>query len=95
MSAILPTVGRKVWFRPNGHLQLGMTELYSGTPMDATVVYVWGPNMVNLLVVDHVGNQFPVNSVTLAGPDTPIPSWSYCEWMPYQLGQAKKEGGAP
>lgn len=90
MSKTLPTVGRKVWFRPNSYMPSGMVQLGMDTPMDATVIYVWGPDMVNLLVTDHVGNQFPIQSVKLVHPDDPLPSWSYCEWMPYQIGQAKK-----
>ena len=92
MSTILPTVGRKVWFRRNGAYKEGMVELGSTTPMDATVVYVWEPDMVNLLVTDHVGNQFQINNVTLVTPDHPGVTHWYCEWMPYQIGQAKKEG---
>lgn len=100
-NIIKPTVGRKVWFRPNGGGQLqkpgisppefGYPVDLGGQPLDATVVYVWNDRMVNLLVVDHYGNQFIATSVMLVQPDVDHPvAGSYAEWMPYQQGQAKK-----
>lgn len=100
---ITPTVGRKVWFRPNGttklqvqnmpdvHLRpLGLLDAVS--PLDATVVYVWDERMVNLSVQDHYGQSFLATSVTLLQEGDVAPRGGfYCEWMPYQVGQAKKE----
>ena len=57
------------------------------------------PEEVDLLVTDIVGKQFPKLSVTLLqdGDEPPkgldgVPVGGYAEWMPYQVGQAKKEG---
>lgn len=92
-NIITPTVGRKVWFHPNGakFLQPGGTfkePISCGQqPMDATVVYVWGDRMVNLDVVDHVGNHFAATSVTLVQDGDLVPANSYAEWMPFQRGQ--------
>lgn len=94
-------MGRKVWFRPNGTTQLqvpGMKEytldfpmVMGDQPLDATVVYVWGDRMVNLMVLDHNGNQFIATSVTLVQPGEEPPAVGiYAQWMPYQVATAKK-----
>ena len=94
-------MGRKVWFRPNGTTQLqvpgteeytlGFPRIMGNQPLDATVVYVWGDRMVNLMVLDHNGNQFLATSVTLLQPGEEPPTVGhYAEWMPYQVATAKK-----
>ena len=102
MSEIIkPTVGRKVWFRPNGttSLQRAGTQdvafappaIIGNAPLDATVVYVWDDRMVNLLVLDHYGNPFTATSVTMVQPDEDCPAVGfYAEWMFYQTDQARK-----
>lgn len=92
---IQPTVGRKVWFWPQGSAFMKDMEQFipaqlGAQPMDATVVYVWHDRMVNLLVLDHNGNAFSVTSVTLVQECDPLPTGAYCEWMPFQKGQAAK-----
>lgn len=95
-SIIKPTIGRKVWYRPNGTSFIQPDGTFKspvscGTqPMDATVIFVWSDRMVNLDVIDHMGNHFVATSVTLVQPGDPTPSGSHCEWMPYQQGQAAK-----
>ncbi|WP_343734528.1 Gp49 family protein [Acidovorax sp.] len=98
-TVIKPTVGRKVWFRPNGTTDLqkpGTTERgrlneLHGQPLDATVTYVWSERMVNLSVLDHYGNPFIATSVNLLQPGDSTPATGfYAEWMPYQQGQAAK-----
>lgn len=99
MSKIIkPTVGRKVWYRPSEGDQLGPTPMAvtGNQPLDATIIAVWGDRMVNLLVTDAVGRQFPVLSVTLLqGDDKPHinrdgkPAGRYAEWMPYQKAQTE------
>jgi hypothetical protein len=66
-------------------------------PLDATIVDVHGDRMVNLVIFDSYGKQFNKTSVTLIqeGDAIPLgaeskPVGGYCEWMPYQNGQAKK-----
>ncbi len=86
---IKPTIGRVVWYFPSDDdIKQGMVihESHSG-PVDAHVVYVWSDTCVNLVVFDHQGNMFKRSSVAInvegASP--------HAEWMPYQVGQAKKE----
>lgn len=95
MSASLhPTVGRKVWFRPcpeqiTGH---GITA-FNGQPLDATIICVWTDTCVNLQVTDHGGKSHFISSCQLAYPGMDLSQlrYGYAEWMPYQIGQAKKE----
>jgi len=94
MSSITPTIGRKVWYYegkpPFAHdLPVGCNS--DSQAFDATVIYVWGPSMVNLLVVRHDGAQYVETSVSLRDPS---PSDRHgveriATWMPYQVGQAK------
>lgn len=101
-QVITPTVGRKVWFRPNGiatlqkagappHEVSGLFVL-DNQPLDATVVYVWNDRMVNLAVLDHYGHPFVATSVPMLQPGDPVPPVGfYAEWMPYQQGQARRD----
>lgn len=82
---ITPTIGRKVWYRPLGYSE-GAVD--SNQPFDATVVHVWSDICVNLVIRDHVGNQFTKTSVSLAQDREAQPG--ECEWMPYQKGQAAR-----
>lgn len=93
---IKPTVGRKVWYRPSKHDKLGPIPMHvSGDqPLDATVIAVWGDRMVNVLVTDTSGKQFPVLSCDLLQPgDEPKKDAEgqaigrYVEWMPYQANK--------
>ncbi|MCY1166562.1 hypothetical protein D9M73_65040 [compost metagenome] len=90
-TVIPPTVGRKVYYRApkNG---VGLLSIYNlEQPCDATVIYVHSERMVNVLIVDHVGNLHPKTSVPFLQPgDDPAQHTNgYVEWMPYQVGQAK------
>lgn len=88
---ITPTVGRKVWFRPNGGTPVTKVPLFAYNdeqPMDATIVYVHSDRMVNLCVIDHMGYSHAVPSVTLRQGDDEKFTGMYCEWMPFQKGQA-------
>ena len=87
---IVPSIGRKVWFRPVAGEHPGMVIFGGEQALDATVVYVWNKRMVNLLVRDHEGREYPVSNVTLVQEGDSIPENSFCEWMPYQRGQAAK-----
>lgn len=89
MQAIQPTVGRKVWYRPNGQAHSLMVDYDERTPMDATIVYVHDSRTVNLLVHDHRGNPWPIEYVSVQLPAEDKRDGSYWEWMPYQVGQAK------
>lgn len=109
-NVITPTVGRKVWYRPSKHDVIGLGAMYcsapqdepaKGKPLDATIIAVWGDRMVNVLVTDVAGKQFPVLSVTLLqdGDEPPKDAEGkvagrYVEWMPYQKGQNAKADAA-
>lgn len=99
MSIITPTVGRKVWFRPNGatsHNSVPFNIMNRNHPLDATVIYVWNDRLVNLLVIDHVGATHAIGSVELRqqNDSSDRQGW-YCEWMPYQVGQAQAKTAQP
>lgn len=85
---IKPTIGRVVWYFPSG--DNSEVVKYDDQPMAATVAYVHNDHMVNLSVVDHAGNQHACTSVRLVQEGEECPNGAYCEWMPYQKGQAAK-----
>jgi hypothetical protein len=98
---IKPTVGRKVWYRPSAGDIAGSGTLpamntagagVSCAPLDATVVAVWGDRCVNLAIFDIYAQVHERRSVTLKQEGDTIPDgMAYAEWMPYQVGQAKKD----
>lgn len=102
-KTITPSVGRKVWYWPslydlasphasadNPMPGRGMRQV-TGEAFDATVLCVHGDRCVNLLVVDHCGVTHYVPSASLMQPGDDKPAHGYAEWMPYQVGQAKKD----
>lgn len=100
MANITPTVGRVVWFH---HGVVDNTLFVCGAqPMAATVAFVNDDGTVNLSVSDHMGVQHNKQSVPLVQDGYQPKSGMWCEWMPYQRGQAAKtealeqklEGGA-
>lgn len=83
---IKPTVGRVVWFWPSA-----AEFLNNDQPQAAQVAYVHSDRMVNLSVVNHNGEQRAQTSVALVQDGDKLPEQgSFCSWMPYQVGQAKK-----
>lgn len=98
---INPSVGRKVWYRPNERDLAGTTGDSPDTgkmitngkdPLDATIIAVWGPRLVNVSVTDIHGTHHARRSVILRQEGDIIQEWGrYVEWMPYQVGQAKKD----
>lgn len=95
---IKPTIGRVVWFTPGAaHLPTPTFAYNRSTDpahqqaCAATVAYVHSDSMVNLRVTDHNGHDHAITSVPLVQEGDTIPSAGfYCEWMPYQKGQAAK-----
>ena len=77
---IVPTPGRIVWFH----------DKQADEAKAAIVVKVWGDRMVNLTVFDYGGTTRAETSVTLVQEGDTVPPSRYAEWMPYQIGQAKK-----
>lgn len=98
MTAILPTVGRKIYFYPNGDPAI---QQFDAQPIDATVVYVWPKahpddlSTMNLFVIDHAGITHFKTRVALIQDGDPLPTiGEYAQWMPYQVGQAAKKEAA-
>lgn len=92
VEIIRPTVGRKVWFFPNGcQFHSEPKCIHPEDPMDADVVYVWSDFMVNLSVKDHIGQVHAFTSVRLVQPgeSVPGPGNAYATWMPYQVSTAR------
>lgn len=89
---ISPTNGRVVLFQP-GTMFRG-TQLDLKQKLTAQVVHVFSDRMVNLVVFDSYGAHFQVSSVQLLQDgDTPACDF-WCEWMPFQKGQAAKTEAA-
>ena len=93
---IVPTVGRKVWYRPSKNDLAGPNAMMvkTGDPLDATIIAVWNDRLVNVLVTDIMGKTYPKTSIKLLqyGDDTPKDlegnnAGFYVEWMPYQQGK--------
>ncbi len=86
---IPPTIGRKVWYHPSQEdLNEGAVQFTQNQPLDATIVYVWNDNSVNLLVIDHHGNGWRKSSVAINNTEGAA---AWAEWLPDLFGQAKKE----
>lgn len=82
-AVVMPSIGDDVLFRLNG-LKLDHPPLVSITcsdaPMHAKVVYVWGPEMVNLVLWDHYGHMHTMTSVKFLPPGEDVPvGQTYCE----------------
>ena len=82
---IKPTVGRVVWYTPGmGH------PWREDAPLAAIVAKVHNDTLVNLMVIDSAGNPHGRPGVELCHGETRPSGAEYCEWMPYQKGQAAK-----
>lgn len=91
------TVGRIVWFFTT--TDLGWGEHIEGSPEKpraAIVANADHPDVLNLCVYDFNGVPRPMTSVRLVQDgDKPADTEVYwCEWMPYQKGQAAKAEAA-
>lgn len=84
---ITPTIGRIVYFYDDAQQKQSTAQ-----PFAAQICYVHSAGMVNLSVTDYNGNIFPRTSVPLIQPDETPPTHGYfCEWMNYQVQQAKRQ----
>lgn len=86
---IKPSVGRIVWFTP-GDWDGNVLTRHPDQPLAAIVAYVHSDRMVNLTVFDANGHPHGRTSVQLVQDGDPRPDQFFCEWMPYQKGQAAK-----
>lgn len=92
---IKPTVGRVVWYYPDGSSE-------ATQPLAAMVTAVWGERCVNLAIFEANGvpMSHPPTSVALVQEGDDLPKRTdgrlcrHCRWMPYQIGQAKKHAEA-
>lgn len=90
---IKPTPGRVVWFREAPDQQVLHHD--KSQPLAATIAYVHHDRMVNLTVHDANGGTHARTSVRLLQDgDKPEGEGMWCEWMPYQVGQAKGGDGS-
>ena len=89
---ITPTVGRVVWFWPPKDNAVWHANGGHGQPLCALIAHVWSDTCVNLAIFDANGCPVanPPTSVLLLQDGNPRPSEYFCEWMPYQKGQASK-----
>lgn len=77
-----PSVGRKVWYRPEGA---------EGKTLDATVCAVNENSTINVAVHDEYGEHLGgFRNVVLVDEGGVAPGTGpYCEWMPFQIAAAK------
>lgn len=86
---IKPTIGRVMWYWPQKSSR-------GEQPLCALVCFVHGDDMVNLAVFEPDGGHRATTSVPVVqeGSRYTAGDSPYCEWMPYQLGQAAKTEAA-
>jgi hypothetical protein len=85
---IKPTIGRVVLFTPAKN---DTAISHYGQEIPALVCHVWGDRCINIGGFDSNGKSFGRTSVPLLQDDDAVPEHGfYCEWMPYQKGQAAK-----
>ena len=78
---IKPTIGRVVWFWP--YSREAITQ-----PLAALIAWVHSDAVVNLAIFDVNGQATNRTSVPLYQGEGDRPASDFCEWMPYQIGQA-------
>lgn len=85
---IVPSIGRVMWYWP-------LKEERGDQPLAALVTYVHDDNIVNLVVFATDGTSSGKSSVPIVQDGSPYIAGDspYVEWMPYQIGQAKKHEG--
>lgn len=89
---ITPTVGRIVWYRAK---LLDHCHPKESPEQAAIILRVFNDRRVNLIVFGHDGAIMPMTDVPLVQQDDEAPfDRSYCEWMPYQKGQAARTEAA-
>lgn len=86
---IKPTPGRIVWYYP---AEGDPTPKFRGEPLAAIVARVISDREVNLTVFRADGITYGRHNVQLVqdGDELPQGPGGFCEWMPFQKGQAAK-----
>lgn len=86
------TVGRVVYFNPNGDPHFSILEQVDGQPLRADVCCVNADDSVNLVVNDCIGRQMTAINTTFLQPDEVVnQGTAYAYWMPYQIEAAKEQ----
>jgi len=86
---IKPTVGRVVWFHD------AFVPDTKEQPQAAIICCVHSDRCVNLAVFDvNGGGSISKTSVPLRQEGDVAPAGYFCEWMPYQMGQAARTEAA-
>lgn len=85
---IKPTVGRVVLYKPHSHERFAGDDGSQRWP--AIVTNVWGDTCVNLTVFNPNGEAVGGRTSVMLAQDDQEPQDGWCEWMPYQKGQAAK-----
>lgn len=80
---ISPTIGRVVWYWQHSGRE-------ASQPLAALIAWVHSDVYVNLAIFDANGKAANRTSVRLYQGEGLPPLGEYCEWMPYQIGQAAK-----
>jgi hypothetical protein len=91
VEAIVPTIGRGVWYYPTAQDFAGGFVWRREQACAALVCYVHKDGNVNLSVMDSLGRHFARQNVHMVQPgqDT-LETGGFCTWMPYQIKQAEK-----
>jgi hypothetical protein len=91
---ISPSPGRVVWFVLVSPMS-GFAGS-AGAVLPALVAHVHNDRLINIAVFDANGRPYPdgMQNVRLVQPGDDAPSGNYCTWMPYQVGQARKQEAA-
>jgi hypothetical protein len=87
---IKPTVGRVVWFYPSQEPPPRFVVHDRNQPCAAIIAFVYNDTTVTLNVSDHAGQPWGWERVLLWQGEGERPTERFCEWMPYQKGQAAK-----
>lgn len=85
---IQPTNGRIVWFYPAS----GDADFPPSGPFASIVTWVHSDHLINVCAFDGSGDSHGRQNVYLKQDEdeNPAPEGAYCQWMPYQKGQAAK-----
>ena len=89
---IVPTVGRVVWFWPDGEVQMRTQQ----QPCAAIIAQVRTNTLINIAYFDENGHAHNNTSVRLVQDEqiTQEMQSPFCTWMPYQVGQQAKTEAA-
>ncbi|UCU94003.1 hypothetical protein [Hydrogenophaga taeniospiralis] len=80
-TKVTPSIGDSVLLHLNGMKPtFPSLDILGDQPLAGTVVYVWGPDMVNLVVYDHRADAHSMQSVKFVQPGADVSAIGmYCE----------------